>query len=627
MKTKKSLILLLALMSGLQMWGYRITDNYTIETKFKINAVGAGIMFANYNGYNGDFYMWQFNVGVDGTKSLFRPHHWNPGALLEEKGTGDVTLNTTDWFVTIIEVTNGSHADTYLRRADDAVDVLIDSRDGDFRYGMIGFRQDHDGSLNESASFDYFKITDEDGGVLYYDDFNDAVSWQNDPVVADGCLTAEGRNLSEVRYRPNNMFADAVDMHYAVEADMTIDEGYLSLVFGLGDNGSNYMWQFSTNYYNDGSVNIYYHLDNGSESWKAHAAGPRFPDFTAEDFKTPRHVMIKVDGNIVSTYVDGLLQDKFVQCDMTDLERLNDGGIGLRADASNNINHRGTIDNVKVTHYDAEGNVERVDLYDNFTGNLSRYFEVDLYDFITVEDEKIKIDVPAGGGAVRILQTDSPVNPLVLDEAADNTGLPALPATEVRFDRSFKANTWNTLCVPFSLSAEQVSALLGEGAKVAALTSFDADDVAFQFNSVSDVAAYEPYLVYPSQDVTTTNLTVDLTEGVAASRSFGDYAFTGILAPKALTADDKTVLFVSEGNKLTRPAVDSSLKAFRCFFTIPEDAPEAKYYVDGELTAVHGIDVPSVAPAEQVFDLQGRPVQSAAMAKGVYIVDGKKVIK
>ena len=129
--------MLLVAMTSMQAWSYRITDNYTIEVKFKINAVGAGIAFSGWQGYGGSICMWQFNVGVNGDRSLFRPHDWRAGGiLLEEKGTDDVQLNTTDWFVARIEISNnGNHADTYLRKADEAVDVLIDSRDS--RYAFI----------------------------------------------------------------------------------------------------------------------------------------------------------------------------------------------------------------------------------------------------------------------------------------------------------------------------------------------------------------------------------------------------------------------------------------------------------------------------------------------------------
>ena len=377
MKRMRIAAMLLAFMvCGIQAWSYRITDNYTIESKFKINALGAGIAFRAYEGFNGQICMWQFNVGTDGTKSLFRPHDWKVGGiLLAEINTADkgVALNTTNWFVTKIVISNdGQHADTYLRRDDQTDFTLIDSRDGNFRYGLVGTRQDHDGNVNESATYDYFKVTaNETGDVLYYEDFEATNGdWKNDPTWADGAITTEGRNLSEVKYYPNNMFKDAVKMHYTVEADVQIESGYVSFVFGMNDSGSNYMWQISPNYRNNTGVCNYYHLDNGNESWKAHAAGPDYPDFYQDDFWDMRHVMIEVDGNVVNTYIDGLLEDSFVQCDMTDLALLNTGKMGIRVDAGNGVNHDVYVDNVKLTEYDADNNAT-VKMEEKFDGGVS----------------------------------------------------------------------------------------------------------------------------------------------------------------------------------------------------------------------------------------------------------------
>ena len=331
-----------------------------------------------------------------------------------------MTLNTTDWFVTKIVISNdGQHADTYLRRADEADFVLIDQRDGNFRFGLVGTRQDHDGNVNESASYDYFKVTaNETDDVLYFEDF-DATNgdWRNDPIwnEAEGTLTTEGRDLTEVKYFPSNMFQDAVDMHYTVEADMTIENGYASLVFGLTDSGSNYMWQISPNYRNDTGVCNYYHLDNGNESWKAHAAGPNYPDFEAMDFwGGKRHVMIEVKGNVVYTYIDGQLEDTFTQCDMTDLELLNPGKMGIRVDAGNGVAHEVYIDNVKLTEYDGEGNATVV-MEDGFDGGVAHYFELSgknaTYASVVDVDGDYALYINCDGttdksAKVRLIQTD-----------------------------------------------------------------------------------------------------------------------------------------------------------------------------------------------------------------------------
>ncbi len=405
-------MLLAFMVCGIQAWSYRITDN-------------AGIAFRAYEGFNGQICMWQFNVGLDGSKSLFRPHDWKVGGiLLAEINTADkgVALNTTNWFVTKIVISNdGQHADTYLRRDDQTEFTLIDSRDGNFRYGLVGTRQDHDGDVNESATYDYFKVTaNETGDVLYYEDFEATNGdWKNDPTWADGAITTEGRNLSEVKYFPNNMFKDAVDMHYTVEADVQIESGYVSFVFGMNESGSNYMWQISPNYRNNTGVCNYYHLDNGNESWKAHAAGPDYPDFYQADFWEKRHVMIEVVGNVVNTYVDGQLEDAFVQCDMTDLALLNTGKVGIRVDAGNGVNHEVYVDNVKLTEYDADNNAT-VKMEEKFDGGVSRYFELSgknaTYAKVEELDGDYALHITCDGttdksAKVRLIQLDAAVCP------------------------------------------------------------------------------------------------------------------------------------------------------------------------------------------------------------------------
>lgn len=423
---KKSLfLLLLGLVAGVNVWGYRITDNYTIESKFKINTTAAGIAFAGYQGYNGNICMWQFSIG-GGEKSVVRPHDWRVGGiLLEEVSTVDkgITLNNTDWFVTQIVISNnGNHADTYLRADTDAEFVLVDSRDSrfdnEFRFGLVGTRED-----GESASFDYFKVTDAEGKVLFFDDFeSSAVDWRGEFTCNDGVMSVTSTG-GDKRSFPNNMFIDAVDLNYSVEADVLIESGYISFVFGLGEDGSNYMWQLSPNYYNDGTANIYYHLDNGNENWKAHAAGPRFPDFFADDFTEWHHLTISVEHNVVTTYIDGLPQDIFTQCDMTDLEKLNDGGIGLRADGSNGIHHKAYVDNIKVTKHGDDG-VDNIVLEESFTGGASQWFDLStisdpsLASVVNIDDNDVLLIDVDGSNMLRLLQVDEPIITTAISQMA-----------------------------------------------------------------------------------------------------------------------------------------------------------------------------------------------------------------
>ena len=422
-------MLLAFLACGIQVWSYRITDNYTIEVKFKINAVAAGIAFRAYEGFNSDICMWQFNVG-DGSQSKFRPHDWKVGGILLAEydtrtyGEKSVTLNTTDWFITKIVISNnGGHAATYLRRANGTDDdyILLEERDGNFRFGIVGTRQHKDGGTSESASYDYFKVTaNETDEVLYFEDFNTTNGdWRNNPTwdSENGFITTVGGD-SEVKYFPNNMFQDAVKMHYAVEADVTIESGFVSFVFGLTDSGTNYMWQISPNRNGDHKVSNYYHLDNGNESWKAHAGGPDYPGFSDSDFyNTKRHVKIEVVGNVVYTYIDDTLVDTFVQCDLTDLELLNPGKIGVRADGSgsNDMHHKAYIDNIELIEYSLLG-TPSLKMLDSFSGGKAHYFEIAGKDasyasVVSVDGDDYALLIDCDGttddeAKVRLIQTD-----------------------------------------------------------------------------------------------------------------------------------------------------------------------------------------------------------------------------
>ena len=129
--------------------------------------------------------------------------------------------------------------------------------------------------------------------------------------------------------------------------------------------------------------------------------------------------MIEVDGNVVNTYIDGLLEDSFVQCDMTDLALLNTGKMGIRVDASNGVKHEVYVDNVKLTEYDSEGN-STIKMEENFNGGVARYFELSGKNATYAKVEELNGDyalhITCDGttdksAKVRLIQLDAAVCP------------------------------------------------------------------------------------------------------------------------------------------------------------------------------------------------------------------------
>ena len=85
--------------------------------------------------------------------------------------------------------------------------------------------------------------------------------------------------------------------------------------------------------------------------------------------------------------------------------------------------------------------------------------------------------------------------------------------------------------------------------------------------------------------------------------------------------------------KVQKGSASASLKGFRAYFTLPDNAANARIVIDGEeVTSINAIDVIGQDNAP-VYDLSGRKVSvpsissvSSVLPKGIYIVNGKKMV-
>ena len=83
----------------------------------------------------------------------------------------------------------------------------------------------------------------------------------------------------------------------------------------------------------------------------------------------------------------------------------------------------------------------------------------------------------------------------VLDELS--TEAPeAATGIDVRVRRTIKANEWSTLCLPFAMTAEQVTAAFGNEVKVGDFTGCTVDDetgnITVNFTEVTSIEANHP---------------------------------------------------------------------------------------------------------------------------------------
>ena len=236
---------------------------------------------------------------------------------------------------------------------------------------------------------------------------------------------------------------------------------------------------------------------------------------------------------------------------------------------------------------------------------------------------------------------------VVLDETSTTAPVASGGAVDIMVKRTIKANEWSTLVLPFNMTEAQVKEALGSDVQLAEFEDYEAeytgDDVTgltvnFVATNLSDgFYANYPYLVKTSKDITeffvTATIDPDEEDAVAEftngktgpkkevyGKLIGTYH-----AGDAIPADG---LFLS-GNKFWYSTGATIIKAFRAYFMLNEvlsGVAEAKvrFMVDEDAAAIEGI-TPDMENGVW-YTLDGRQLNGKPTEKGVYIVDGKKVL-
>ncbi len=219
---------------------------------------------------------------------------------------------------------------------------------------------------------------------------------------------------------------------------------------------------------------------------------------------------------------------------------------------------------------------------------------------------------------------------LTLSESTDNaTNISTANGKvyDVTLTRTLQTGGWNTFCAPFSTATP-------DGWTVKELTgsAFNSTtgELTLAFGAATSIVAGKPYLVKVGNNVVnpvfegvTISNTTATTETTAAD-------FVPVMNPTNLTGGDKTVLFVSGGNKLTYPSADGNINGFRAYFRLKGDAASLarafRMSFDDDVTGI--VTVLSDAPttASGTYTLNGRRIEGQPTQKGVYIVNGKKTI-
>ena len=248
-------------------------------------------------------------------------------------------------------------------------------------------------------------------------------------------------------------------------------------------------------------------------------------------------------------------------------------------------------------------------------------------------------------------------NIVVLDDEVGVTSDMAAENVKVQVKRAISANNWNTLCLPFDMTENQVKAAFGDGVKLAEFIGCeselndddDATAIHLHFSSITTITANRPCVISVANAVThddgftvegvTINPSEDLSIDYDDNFMTGTYDPSTILAEKKSTTSSKykyQYIFLSGNNFYYATDQTRPMKAFRAYFDLDGfDAStitagvKIRFSIDDEATSINGVsEITKVANG--VYSVTGAKVSEDSLEglpAGVYIVNGKKVYK
>ena len=227
------------------------------------------------------------------------------------------------------------------------------------------------------------------------------------------------------------------------------------------------------------------------------------------------------------------------------------------------------------------------------------------------------------------------VKPVTLDESQDNAETilgNADKTVNVKLTRTLKADVWNTFCVPFDVT---VAGSPLEGATIKQIASVEekTDGAVINFEDApATLEAGKAYLVRTATAIvnpTFNGVTVKNVVPTNCSRN-ENYQLIGIYSPKNIDASLYGKVFgINNQDKLAKVMKDTSIKGMRAYFLLANSATAAKLNFGGELTGIDAVDNGEAVMTGKVYNLNGQYVGNSleGLKKGVYVVNGKKVLK
>lgn len=192
--------------------------------------------------------------------------------------------------------------------------------------------------------------------------------------------------------------------------------------------------------------------------------------------------------------------------------------------------------------------------------------------------------------------------------------------SSVAYDRTFTVGQKSTVCLPFALTAEEVTAA-GTFYELKSVTG-----TTLNFESVTTTEAYKPYMFKAKTATpfaTLTDKTIVASKGAETSYTVGGYTFQGTLAHQTV-ANGVYGWNSANGEFLKTNTADVTIDAFRAYITGGASARLEAIFDDDELTAIQTVKAAEAVQDNVTYNLQGQRVGEGH--KGLVIKNGKKYI-
>lgn len=217
----------------------------------------------------------------------------------------------------------------------------------------------------------------------------------------------------------------------------------------------------------------------------------------------------------------------------------------------------------------------------------------------------------------------------------------------VTLTKPLKAKVWNAICLPFSMTEQQVRNAFGKDARIAEFKKVDESGkkavASFGMHYYQLITAGKPCLIKPSQvndTYTIKGVTIDAEQALTIADSNKKFDFVGTYAPTTMPANSH--FLGSNDGKLYYITADKEISGLKAFFK-PVSTSNAKLSIafdstdndfDNNTTGIEAIkdymdqDAANSSANKGIYNINGQFVGTnpAILPQGIYVKNGKKFI-